>query len=106
MGTAVDVTFGPPPSLDENGYSCFDLFGADVILDENLQPFLMEINQGPDLWVDGRGPANEALQRRLKGPLLQQLAHWVTLRVKGARHGHVDAWEIENKALLNFTRVL
>jgi len=106
MGRAVDITFGDPRSLDERGYSCFDLFGADVILDENLQPFLMEINQGPDLWVDGRGAANEALQRGLKGPLLQQLAHWVALRVKAARHGTVNAREIENEALLNYTRVL
>lgn len=105
-GKTVEVTFGDPQSVDDRGYSCFDLFGADVILDENLQPFLMEINQGPDLWVVGRGAEHEPFQRRLKGPLLQQLAHWVALRVKAARHGHVDAWEVENEALLNYTRVL
>ena len=29
--------------------TCFQLFGADVIFDTNLHPYLLEFNKGPDM---------------------------------------------------------
>ena len=29
--------------------TCFQLFGADVIFDTNLHPYLLELNKGPDM---------------------------------------------------------
>ena len=36
-----------------DAYPKFQLFGADIALDSRLQPRLLEINKGPDLWVKG-----------------------------------------------------
>ena len=29
--------------------TCFQIFGADVIFDNNLHPYLLELNKGPDM---------------------------------------------------------
>lgn len=39
--------FYQPKNLNEK--ICFQLFGADIILDNNGKPFLLEINKGPDM---------------------------------------------------------
>jgi hypothetical protein len=40
-----------PVFYDEMHYDkvCFQLFGVDVIIDENEEPFILEINKGPDM---------------------------------------------------------
>mmetsp|Transcript_2432 Transcript_2432/g.2566 ORF Transcript_2432/g.2566 Transcript_2432/m.2566 type:complete len:463 (-) Transcript_2432:267-1655(-) len=114
LGTRVVESFGDYEALEnERGFSCFDLFGVDVILDEELRPFVMEINLGPDLWVSHRGGANVGKQEAVKAPLIQQVVHWASLRVRGgapseAPAGSVlkSAREVERAALLNFTRLL
>jgi len=51
----VMVAFSPrlcgEPEFDANPK--FQLFGADIALDSRLQPRLLEINKGPDLYVKG-----------------------------------------------------
>jgi hypothetical protein len=36
-------------SKNIEGSITFQLFGADVIIDKNLRPYLLEINKGPDM---------------------------------------------------------
>jgi len=36
-------------NVNNNGITSFQLFGADVIFDKNLHPYLLEMNKGPDM---------------------------------------------------------
>lgn len=49
--------------------NCFELFGLDIILDTNLDPFLLEVNISPSLM--GSSP----LDRRIKGSLIADIFH-------------------------------
>ena len=37
------------PAGIELGVGAFQLFGADVIFDKDLHPYLLELNKGPDM---------------------------------------------------------
>jgi tubulin polyglutamylase TTLL4 len=51
--------------------NCFELFGCDVILDEDLTPHLLEVNVSPSLM--GSSP----LDKRIKGMLIADILHTV-----------------------------
>eukprot|EP00931_Biecheleriopsis_adriatica_P108651 TRINITY_DN8298_c0_g1_i2.p1 TRINITY_DN8298_c0_g1~~TRINITY_DN8298_c0_g1_i2.p1 ORF type:complete len:399 (-),score=59.79 TRINITY_DN8298_c0_g1_i2:101-1297(-) len=96
LGTAVTESFGPADNLGSRGYDCFDLYGVDVMLDESLHPWILEINPGPNMWVSEQSAVNETL---IKGTFLEQVARWA--------HRSLQAGLDEaHKMLLNFTRVL
>jgi tubulin polyglutamylase TTLL4 len=48
-------------------YNCYELFGVDVLLDENLKPWLLEVNISPSLH------SSSPLDAHVKGPLVQML---------------------------------
>ncbi|XP_023290516.1 tubulin polyglutamylase TTLL4 [Orussus abietinus] len=56
-------------------YSCFELFGVDILLDENLKPWLLEVNISPSL--QSSSPLDEAV----KGPLIRNVFNMVGYQI-------------------------
>jgi len=96
---AIDI--GEPGSL-----GCFDFFGADVMLDDSLEPYVLEFNIGPNLYVDEHGPSFTQLYRAVKGPLLRQMIHWMELRSRSPPRTVDEANLLETQTLHNFTRIV
>lgn len=113
---ALHASFGDSARLTQRGFGCFDLFGLDVMIGEGLEPFVLEVNAGPNIAVDDRGEESSHLLQALKGPLLQQLAKWAAMRVAKNRATEAASssddddrgeWEAkEQDALRNWTRIL
>jgi len=82
------------------GYGCFDLLGADVLLDSKLQPYVLEFNIGPNLWIDNHGQEQMELLKPIKDPLVKQISQWTALRLNDADE------KAEEEALRDFTRFL
>merc|ERR1711920_372309 len=81
LGTsAVETSFGKYGDRDRRrGFACFDIFGADILLDRSLQPWVMEFNIGPNLWTKDHGEGHEELLLGVKKPFMQQVARWMAL---------------------------
>ena len=45
---------------------CFELFGFDILLDSNLNPWLMEVNLSPSLHIDS------PIDIKIKGELIAE----------------------------------
>mmetsp|Transcript_79170 Transcript_79170/g.227023 ORF Transcript_79170/g.227023 Transcript_79170/m.227023 type:complete len:434 (+) Transcript_79170:56-1357(+) len=108
FGSAVRESFGEPGRLAARGFDCYDMFGLDVMFDTDLRPYLLEVNSGPNLWVDRQGDVEEKMLRAVKEPLVRQLAAWAAARVRQrtASPTLAQCLEIEDLTLVNFTRVL
>jgi hypothetical protein len=56
------------------GYTCFELLGLDVMIDENLKPWLLEVNHTPSFTCD------TPLDKRIKSTLIREA--WNIVGVK------------------------
>ncbi|TKS67658.1 Tubulin polyglutamylase TTLL4 [Collichthys lucidus] len=56
-------------------YSCHELFGFDIMLDENLKPWLLEVNISPSLH------SNTALDASIKGQMIRDLLNLAGFRI-------------------------
>ncbi|GIQ89560.1 tubulin polyglutamylase TTLL-4, partial [Kipferlia bialata] len=61
----------PPARRADSKSFCFELFGFDVMLDENLTPYLIEVNTSPST-----GTATQ-MDKAIKNPLIKQVLHLV-----------------------------
>ncbi|CAE7243070.1 Ttll4, partial [Symbiodinium pilosum] len=100
LSTSLAESFGPTERLEQRSYACFDIFGVDVMLDDHLQPFILEVNTGPNLWLDDTSTANQAT---IKGAFVHQVVLWAHEWL--SRHGSNQASGWAHKMLLNFTRL-
>ncbi|XP_078045472.1 tubulin monoglutamylase TTLL4 [Augochlora pura] len=56
-------------------YSCYELYGFDVLLDENFKPWLLEVNILPSLHTDS------LLDTIIKGPLVRNVLNMVGYQI-------------------------
>eukprot|EP00927_Polykrikos_kofoidii_P065071 TRINITY_DN60870_c0_g1_i1.p1 TRINITY_DN60870_c0_g1~~TRINITY_DN60870_c0_g1_i1.p1 ORF type:complete len:418 (-),score=42.21 TRINITY_DN60870_c0_g1_i1:69-1322(-) len=87
------------------GLSCFDVYGLDIMLDEDLRPFILEVNFNPNMWIDQKGQKTE-LMGYVKQPFVEQLALWAGQRLRLRPKTPQEAEAIENRTLVNFTRLV
>eukprot|EP00873_Tetraselmis_striata_P020360 jgi/Tetstr1/440624/TSEL_028934.t1 len=59
--------------MSASSASAFELFGFDVMIDQNLKPWLIEVNSSPSLGIDS------ASDQDVKVPMLESLLHLVSL---------------------------
>ncbi|KAM4608469.1 tubulin monoglutamylase TTLL4 [Polymixia lowei] len=58
-----------------SAYSCHELFGFDIMLDENLKPWVLEVNISPSLH------SNTALDVSIKGQMIRDLLNLAGFRL-------------------------
>ena len=71
------------------------------MLDEHLQPFVLEVNTGPNLWLDEKTAASQAT---IKGAFVHQVVLWAHEWLDRRRSSQPT--DKAHKMLLNFTRLL
>merc|ERR1712166_442048 len=59
-------------SVPKGTDACFELYGVDVIIDDQLKPWVLEVNSGPAMGLD------EPVDRLVKLPLLQDAIRLVS----------------------------
>lgn len=62
--------------------SCFELFGFDILIDDNLEPWLLEVNVSPALSVDCS--ADMSVKRKLIHNTIE------LIYFQGLRHGRAE----------------
>lgn len=65
-------------------YSCFELFGFDVLLDSDLKPWLLEVNISPSMKASSENDA------RIKEPLVRDILNVIGLRLPSMENVQID----------------
>ncbi|XP_054008645.1 tubulin monoglutamylase TTLL4-like [Hylaeus anthracinus] len=75
-----------------SSYACYELYGFDVLLDENLKPWLLEVNTLPSLQTDSQ------LDTAVKGHLMRNVLNMAGYQIpktdltsNGGRYGKYDS---------------
>eukprot|EP01006_Ploeotia_vitrea_P065883 TRINITY_DN93971_c0_g1_i1.p1 TRINITY_DN93971_c0_g1~~TRINITY_DN93971_c0_g1_i1.p1 ORF type:complete len:607 (-),score=26.48 TRINITY_DN93971_c0_g1_i1:85-1905(-) len=86
-----DATFckpsDPPNSASPN--QCFQLLGFDIMLDDELIPWLVEVNGHPSLQIPD--PIDEKVKRQVVTPLLHMIAYDAKKNKKKAKKARPDS---------------
>jgi len=109
LGSSLIDSFGDPQVvLSRRSYSCFDIFGVDVMFDQQLRPYILEVNLGPNLWVERQGKQIQPTLRVVKTPLVRQIIAWAEARLRSSFQGASDALNTsaEGQILEGFHRIL
>jgi tubulin polyglutamylase TTLL4 len=69
-------------------YSTFELFGFDIILDETLKPWLLEVNISPSLH------SSSALDEDVKGRMLRDLFNLMMLHIPASKLSREEEREV------------
>ena len=95
-----------PDDLNNNS-RCFQLLGVDVLLDENLRPWVLEVNSNPSLNLTTA--VDEAIKLPLVKSILERVFHIIlprTVRVCQIEELQMQTKNTENvKSLDNFPRL-
>lgn len=67
MRRTVDLISDTRVLCEISRYCCYELFGIDILLDENLKPWLLEVNISPSL------QSSSPLDVAVKGPLIRNV---------------------------------
>ncbi|CAG0885994.1 unnamed protein product [Darwinula stevensoni] len=59
----------------KSAYSCYELFGFDIMLDERLKPWLLEVNISPSLH------STSSLDQQIKSGLVKDMMNMVLFRI-------------------------
>jgi len=65
---------------------CFEILGFDILIDQNLKPWLIEINYTPSFWTDS------PLDENIKSDLIKD-----TLKLLNVRpEARIEYWKNKN----------
>lgn len=59
---------------------CFEILGFDIILDQHLKPWLLEVNHSPSFTVDS------PLDRRIKETVIKEALDLMRIRPSDRKH--------------------
>lgn len=77
--TAESTVVGLVRKYDLSRNNCFDLFGFDILLDESLRPWLLEVNLSPSLATES------PLDLNIKSNLVSEIFSLIGIRGQSAR---------------------
>lgn len=85
---------------EQNQEMCFEILGFDIIIDQNLKPWLLEVNHTPSFSADSD------LDYRIKSNLISDTLKLVNVRKKKSKvKKYNEITEYENKHLGGFKRI-
>lgn len=76
--------------------ACFELYGFDIILDETLKPWLLEVNVCPSL------SSSSPLDKHIKTMLLSDVLHIIGLQIYDRKKHEKEQEKINKLRLLGF----
>ena len=89
---------GMKPSQSFTSSACFEVLGCDIMLDDALRPWLIEVNHSPSLACDSR------LDTAVKGRLVREALALVNMKASDKRKADAAARQQSKSRLYSATR--